>query len=325
MSTTTPPLTAAASIEVVKPGALTTIQDLGRTGYQNAGIPGGGAMDRLALRVANLLVGNTENTAALETTMSGPVLLFTADALVAVCGAKYKGVASWQPFVVKSGEMLSLSELETGCRGYIAIAGGLAVKPVLGGAGTFLRAGFGGFEGRALQAGDKLSVGPTTKALLDAAEHWRVSTSLLPAYSTGPVVRVTRGAQWGWFSENTQSRFLEEKFEVQPKSDRMGLRLSGLPLELAAPRELASEAVAFGSVQVPPDGQPIVLMADRQTIGGYPKIGDVITMDLPLLAQLRPGDRVMFTSVSVEDAQALYLAEEHALAKLHEGLAGKLR
>jgi antagonist of KipI len=302
---------------------MTTVQDLGRTGFLDAGMPGGGAMDRLALRVANLLVGNPEGTAGLETTMAGPVLGFVADALVVVCGATFSGVPSWQPFVIKAGEKLVLTELLSGCRGYVAVAGGFCVPPVMGSASTYLRAGLGGFEGRALRKGDRLRKGVSAHAIPADVDHWHISRSLLPAYSTQPVVRVTRGAQWGWFSEDTQYKLSEARYSVLPKSDRMGLRLIGAQLTLNAPREMKSEAVAFGSVQVPPEGQPIVLMADRQTIGGYPRIAEVISIDLPLLAQLRPGDRILFTHVSLDEAQSLFLAEEHALSRLHEGLAEK--
>jgi len=294
-------------------------------GFLGAGVPGSGAMDRLALRLANMLVGNPEGAPGLETTMAGPVLHFKSEAVVAVCGATFTGVRSWQPFWVKAGESLSLTDLESGCRGYLAVAGGFAVPQVLGSASTYLRAGLGGFEGRMLRKGDRLAVGPSAYAIPADIEHWHISPAVLPAYSTQPVVRVTKGTQWDWFSEEAQYKFFENRYDVLPKSDRMGLRLFGAQLTLNAPREMVSEAVAHGSIQVPPEGQPIVLMADRQTIGGYPKIADVISVDLPLLAQLRPGDSVIFTSVSLVLAQELFLAQEHALGHLHEGLAEKYR
>lgn len=312
-------------VEVVKPGAMTTVQDLGRIGFLHGGVPDGGAMDRLAARVANLLVGNPAGAAVLETTMAGPVLLFHADTLVAVCGAKFTDVAAWQPMVLKAGESLDLNELESGCRGYIAVAGGFSFPAVMGSASTYLRAGMGGLQGRALRKSDQLPIGPALHAMPVDVEHWHVSPTVLPAYSTQPVVRVVRGAQWDWFAEAAQYSFFDGRYSVLPKSDRMGLRLIGKQLLLKEPREMVSEAVAFGSVQVPPEGQPIVLMADRQTIGGYPRIAEVASVDLPLLAQLRPGDRLMFTLISLEEAQALLLAEEHALGHLQEGLSGKFQ
>jgi len=315
--------TASRVVEVLKPGALTTVQDLGRVGFLHSGVPGGGAMDRLAARVANLLVGNPANAAVLETTMAGPVLHFNADMLVAVCGAKFSGVPAWQPMVLKAGEKLSLSDLETGCRGYVAVAGGLVVPPTMASASTYLRAGLGGLEGRTLRKGDRLTIGQAAHAIPVDVDRWHISPTVLPAYSTQPIVRVVRGAQWEWFAEKAQYEFFQGRYSVLPKSDRMGLRLIGTELKLSAAREMTSEPVAFGSVQVPPEGQPIVLMADRQTIGGYPRIAEVISVDLPLLAQLRPGDRLLFTLVSLEEAQALLLAEEHALSRLQEGLTEK--
>lgn len=317
------PHNAANVIEVLKPGALTTVQDLGRVGFLYSGVPGGGAMDRLAARVANLLVGNPANAAMLETTMAGPVLLFHADTLVAVCGAKFSGVPAWQPMVLKAGETLSLYDLELGCRGYVAVAGGFAVPSVMGSASTYLRAGLGGLEGRALRKGDRLSTGLAAHAIPVDVEHWHISPTVLPAYSTQPIVRVVRGAQWDWFAEEAQYKFFQGRYSVLPKSDRMGLRLIGTELTLSAPREMTSESVTFGSVQVPAEGQPIVLTADRQTIGGYPRIAEVVSVDLPLLAQLRPGDRLMFTLVSLEEAQALLLEEEYALLRLQEGISEK--
>jgi antagonist of KipI len=317
------PQSANNVIEVLKPGVLTTVQDLGRIGCLGAGVPGGGAMDRLAARVANLLVGNPVSAAVLETTMAGPVLLFSADTLVAVCGAKFSGVPAWQPFVLKAGETLSLAELDSGCCGCVAVAGGFAVPLVMGSASTCLRAGMGGLEGRALRKGDQLRIGTAGRAIPADVERWHISPTVLPAYSTQPVVRVVRGAQWDWFAEEAQYKLFEGRYSVLPKSDRMGLRLIGTQLILKEPREMVSEPVAFGSVQVPPEGQPIVLMADRQTIGGYPRIAEVVSVDLPLLAQLHPGDRLLFTLVSLEEAQALLLAEEYALSRLHEGLAEK--
>ncbi|MFT3870945.1 MAG: biotin-dependent carboxyltransferase family protein [Nibricoccus sp.] len=317
------PCAAGNFAEVLKPGAMTTVQDLGRVGFLNAGVPDGGAMDRLAARVANLLVGNPASAALLETTMAGPVLRFHSDALIAVCGARFNAVPAWQPLMVKAGDELDLTGLETGCRGYLAVAGGFVVPAAMGSASTYLRAGVGGVEGRALRKGDRLQIGPALHATPVDAERWHVSPSVLPAYSTQPVVRVVRGAQWDWFAEEAQYKFFEGRYSVLPKSDRMGLRLIGAQLLLKEPREMVSEAVAFGSVQVPPEGQPIVLMADRQTIGGYPRIAEVASVDLPLLAQLRPGDRLMFTLISLDEAQSLLLAAEHALGHLQEGLSEK--
>jgi antagonist of KipI len=226
---------------------------------------------------------------------------------------------------MRSGAILSLAEIETGCRGYIAFSGGVQVPAVMGSASTYSRGAYGGIQGRALKKGDRLELGEAPVAKPESLEHWHISESIVPQYSEKPTVRVVRGPQWDWFSEKAQQGFLSYTFTVSPDMDRMGVRLSGAALDVASSWEMHSEAVATGSVQIPRDGQPIVLMADRQTIGGYPKIANVITVDLPLLAQVRPGSKVRFAEVDLDTAQALLLAEENALAKLRAGLAEKFR
>ena len=302
---------------VVRAGQFTTVQDLGRTGRRAAGVPVGGAMDAFALRVANLLVGNAEHAAALEFAFTGPELTFSADTVVALGGAEFDGLPRWQPVRVRAGERLALGGARSGCRGYLAIAGGLAIEPVLGGRGTYLRAGFGGWEGRLLREGDVLRA---QDAVREVGDHWRVDARILPAYSAAPAVRVTRGAQCAEFGQ----AFWSAEFRVTPQSDRMGLRLQGPKLERADAEDRLSSAVAPGTIQVPPDGQPIVLMADAQTIGGYPQLAHVITADLPLLAQLRPGDTVRFSEVTLDEAQRQLLARERTLGLLREGLAQKI-
>jgi antagonist of KipI len=327
-------------IHVIKPGMMTTVQDLGRLGWQRHGVTPGGAVDAWALRLANLLAGNPEGAAGLEITGSGPTLQFDERALVAISGADFEvsvdgvRVPPWRPVWLEAGAGLVIGAARTGCRGYLAVAGGLAVPRVLGGRGTHLAAGFGGFEGRALRAGDMLKIGPASTwakrlslALAGghafAAARWEVGAVARPKPAPVPVVRVVRGPQWDWFSAEAQARLLGERFTVDPRSDRMGLRLRGnRPGLLEAPlQEMVSEGVVNGTVQVPPDGWPIVLLADRQTVGGYPKIAVVVRVDLPLLAQLRAGDTVGFNEVSLAEAQELYLANERLLATVKQGIA----
>lgn len=305
-------------INVTRGGMLTTVQDLGRPGHRASGVPLSGAMDAFALRVANLLAGNAENTAALECTLVGPELVFSADTVVALGGAEFDGLSTWQPKVMRAGERLKLGATQRGARGYLAIAGGFEVTPVLGSRSTYLRAGFGGFQGRALRDGDVLTAPDVARHMSD---HWRIDARILPAYSASPTVRVVRGAQLDDFG----AALFEAEFKILPQSDRMGIRLGGSKLARIGAVELVSSAVAPGTVQVPADGQPIVLMADAQTIGGYPQAAHVISVDLPLVAQLRAGDRVRFTEVSLEEAQQLALARDHVLAMLHEGLNEKFR
>lgn len=311
-------LGVAAGLRVVRAGMFTTVQDLGRLGQRAAGVPSGGAMDVIAARVANLLVGNAEDAAGLELTLLGPEIEFLSDALIAVGGAEFSGVEAWRPVQVVAGQRIKFGAAVKGCRGYLAVAGGLAVPVVLGSRSTYVRAELGGMEGRALRAGDMVPVNAVARTV---AEHWWVDPRILPEYGASPTVRVVRGAQAGEFGD----AWLGAEWKVTPQADRMGMRLAGAALVRTGGRELLSAAVAPGTVQVPPDGQPIVLMADAQTIGGYPQLAHVISVDLPLLAQVRPGDRVRFQEVTLGDAHQLWLAREYALGMLREGLSQKFR
>ena len=296
-------------------------------------------MDPLAIRVANLLVGNDEDAAALETTLTGPTIRFEMDTLVALAGADLGGTVDgqrlppWRSAWVPGGATLAFDVPRAGCRTYLAIAGGVAVPPVLDSRSTLVRAGLGGLEGRALRRGDVLNRGaPSELATCIAATlrredgrvavaSWGVGPSLRPAYSGAPVVRLVAGAHEHALSPTARDRLYDTEFRISSQSDRMGYRLEGPTLELAAPLELLSEPVAFGTVQLPPSGSPIILMADRQTTGGYPRIGEVATVDLPLLAQLKPGDRVRFRAISLEGAQALYLVREQEIAQARQAIA----
>jgi antagonist of KipI len=302
---------------ILRAGGLATVQDLGRPGHRAAGVPPGGAADALALRLANLLVGNPENTAALECALVGPELEFSAPATIAVGGAAFAGLPAWRPVQVAANEKIVLGACVGGCRGYVAIAGGIAVEPVQGSRSTYLRAGLGGWQGRALRAGDTLPLGvPLRSGRID---HWSVSPRVLPVYSSSPRLRVVRGAQ----TEEFDAVWRDAEFQVTPQFDRMGLRLAGPKVTRSGERELLSAAVAPGTVQVPPDGQPIILLADAQTIGGYPRLAHVIAVDQPLVAQLQAGGTVRFQEVSLEEAHRLWLARERDLAILAEGLAQK--
>ncbi|MSR47314.1 MAG: 5-oxoprolinase subunit PxpB [Planctomycetes bacterium] len=319
---------AAPTIEVVEPGLQTTVQDLGRRGFEAQGVTPGGAADRGALRLANRLVGNEDAAAGLEFALLGPLLRVLRFTRIALTGA----VAStpWgRPRDVAPGELLDLRKLSRGARGYLALAGGIDVPSVLGGCGTDLRAGFGGFEGRALQAGDRLQAAggahrPDRPCIGAAAPcsvpNWCVDSAHLVDRRLRAPLRVMRGPEADWFDAATWATFLARAYVVTSRSDRMGVRLAGPPLLLRQPRELLSEGVATGTVQVPPDGQPIVLLADRQTIGGYPKVANVISADLDALAQLGPGDTVRFEGVDLEAATAATHAAARAWARLDAAL-----
>jgi antagonist of KipI len=277
-------------------------------------------MDPLALRVANALVGNPDCAAALEFTLTGPELEFSEDTVVAIGGAECDGLPSWKPVPVRRGQTLRLGACTHGCRGYLAVAGGIDAPLVLGSRSTYLRAGFGGMDGRALRDGDVLKVGASRIHPPTTGTNWRIDPRILPAYSTAPNVRVIAGAQAGEFGE----ALCATAFALSPQSDRMGLRLTGPALTRSNSDELLSSAVAPGTIQIPPDGHPVVLMADAQTIGGYPQAAHAIAVDLPLLAQLRPGDSVRFIQVTLAEAHRLDLTREKELGILREGLAQKL-
>lgn len=312
----------APTLEILRPGLQAMVQDLGRPGWQDQGIPPGGAMDAHALRLANVLVGNAEGSAGLEWTLRGPVVRFDRSTCVAVTGAGSRNAPKGRPFAVAAGDVLDLAELSGGCRGVLAVAGGIDVPAVLGGKGTYLRADMGGHEGRVLRGGDRLRLG--TSDVRDAKTGWTVIPRFQAVITNPLIVRVVRGPQADWFSAAAWRTFLGEVFEVSPHSDRMGVRLTGRRVEPIEPAELTSEPVACGTVQIPPNGHPIVLMADRQSLGGYPKIANVVSVDLTLMAQARPRTRVRFVEVGLPEAVALREAEERDWVFLREGVRQKL-
>jgi antagonist of KipI len=308
------------AINILKPGLLTTVQDEGRFGYQKTGLVASGALDAAALRTANLLVGNPTGAAGLECTLRGPTLRFEADALLALTGADLAAsidgqpVPPGRPVAVRAGTMLAFGAPKASGRAWLAVRGSRA---------TYLRAALGGLAGRALRAGDELPVGewPATGRRLFqmlkpqlaagwAAARWYAAPAPLPRPGKPLWLRALPGPDYEQFDLASQRALWEEEFTVTPAADRMGARLSGPALRRTASAELLSSAVTFGTVQVPAGGQPIVLLADRQTTGGYPRLAQVITADLGRLAQALPGTRLRFQPVVLAEAQALYLAQE---------------
>lgn len=332
------------TLSVVKPGLLSSFQDLGRLGYQHQGIPAAGAMDPRAHRLASLLAGNDPaRTASLEITLRGPTLRFERAACFALGGASLGAALNGQPLPVnrpllaRAGDVLSFEAAPfapgeaapggaPGLRAYLAVYGGFALTRIMGSESTYLRSGFGGHEGRALAKGDTVELRTRLKTdALDALEDalWRTRLYLpgtLAAQSRA-TVRAMPGRQWQAFTRASREAFANAGYTVTPQSERMGYRLSGPALSMETPRQMLSEATGFGTVQVPADGAPIVLMADRQTTGGYPKIAQVASVDLPLLAQTAPGSTIRFEMISVEDAQRLDGERETAFARLAAALA----
>jgi allophanate hydrolase subunit 2 len=339
------------SITALKPGLLSSFQDLGRVGYQHQGIPVAGAMDARAHRLASLLVGNDPaRTASLEITLQGPLLRFDTAACFALAGATLGAVLNGasipanRPLLARPGDVLgfgpppgpgaggpaaatSPSPLGgvPGLRAYLAVHGGYALPRVMDSESTYLRSGFGGYHGRALAKGDVIGLRATLDpAALDALEEalWNtrlyLPAPLIPQLRT--TVRALPGRQWDDFTRASRDAFGGQPYLVTPQSERMGYRLKGPELAMRSPRQMLSEATCFGTVQVPADGAPIVLMADRQTTGGYPKIAQVATIDLPVLAQTAPGSTIRFEMITIDDAQRLDGERETAFARLAAAL-----
>lgn len=310
-------------IEVLRSGILTTVQDLGRTGWRSSGVPVGGALDTMALRVANAIVGNDDAAAGLECTVRGPVLRFISPARIALAGAAVDGVERLRELELSAGAELSLESIQRAGRVYLAVAGGIDVPLVLGSRSTHLAGGFGGFEGRALRTGDRLAVSSPGN-VVRSRTSWSVSADMIPdGVSDLQVIRVLAGPQYEWLGESEQEGLWRGEFVVTPMSDRMGLRLSGEAIRCNQPRVMISAPVALGALQVPPDGQPIVLLADCQTLGGYPQIATVISADVPRLARLRPRQRLRFEQVSLMEAQYHRRVIDTAFSALRAGLAEK--
>ena len=302
------------TIRVVKPGLLTTVQDLGRFGYAHLGISPAGAADGLSLRVANLLVGNAESAAALEMTLLGATLEFDELSVVAVCGAtcecKLDGVAILQNVAVEvsSRSVLQCGRTTDGARCYLAVQGGFDVPWVMGSASTDIRGRFGGHQGRRLQAGDVVRV---RKANQTRTRRMRADAFDV-LQRTGPI-RVTRGAQNDWFTADAFARFLTTTYTVSEQSDRAGLRLKGEAISTRDAKQLLTDGIPLGAIQVPQGGQPIILFVDQQTTGGYPKIANVVAADMHRIGQLRPRDEVRFNKVSMADAIEAVRAQERWL------------
>ncbi|MDR6554595.1 biotin-dependent carboxyltransferase family protein [Paenibacillus qinlingensis] len=319
--------------EVIKPGLLSTLQDEGRYGYRKYGVIVAGPMDRFAHRTANLLVGNGYEAVALEMTLSGPTLVAQSDRLVAICGADMEAKVDgslaplWQPFVLRTGSELQFQYAVEGCRAYLAVHGGFMAAEALGSHSTYLRAGMGGYEGRTLRVGDvlKMEKDESPIQLINAVDlrARSVSPRIRPDYRDNLVVRIVKGKEASYFTPESWSQLLSQSFQVTSQSDRMGYRLSSerkLALTEGISYEMISEAVACGTIQVPSSGQPIVLLADCQTTGGYPHIGHVISADLPLVAQIKPGGMLQFQEVTHREAQEQLLLQAMDLKLLEIGM-----
>ena len=312
-------------ITIVKPGLLTTIQDLGRWGYQVSGVPVAGPMDMFSHRLANQLVGNDPQAAALEVTLIGPEMLFESRARIAVTGAIFdltcdeRPVAHGETVVIEAGQRLRFGRLHQGARAYVGIGGGVATESILGSRSTHLVSHMGGYDGRALAAGDRIPIGDADVS----GDGGRKAPGFSLPTGGRARLRVIPGPQADWFDEDVLKTLTSVSFRVSPRSNRMGYRLEGPPLLRSREGEPISEPVGIGAIQVPNAGEPILLMADRQTAGGYPKIGHVITADLPLAGQLAPGDFIDFALCSRQEAIAALIARERQLFRWQDARGGQ--
>ena len=318
-----------SEIEVIAPGMLTTVQDLGREGFGAIGVSASGAADAVALRIGNKLVGNGEGAAGLEMTLLGGAFRVQERSIMAITGSDFgatlEGAAlqPWNSFGVQAGQTLRFGPTQSGARCYLCVHGGIAVEPFLGSASTHLLSGLGGFEGRALRKGDVLHCGPLRPGFIQRSIAPTAWQRLRPRKT----LRVTAGPQWDWFSLDFRESFLGGSYTVAEESNRMGLRLErrlerrlGSSNEAGPQRgavrhsgEMLSEGVALGAIQIPESGNPIILFVDQQTTGGYPKIANVISADLSSVGQLRPRDEIKFECVDMETARALYKEQEDLL------------
>lgn len=338
------------SVTIAAPGLLTTIQDRGRFGHAALGVGTAGAMDDVALRLANALVGNDADAAALELTLRGPRLRFEADTLIALTGAEFeprcngRPLPLWRPVLVRAGAEIDCGGARRGVRAYLALAGGIDVARVLGSRSMDVNAAIGPFGGVPLRAGDRMpsaaaqaaSAAPLLRALgasapagRDAAQEfvaasWSVDPE--PWFEAGSpaLIAVIRGAHCDRLDPASQAALFSAPFRIEADSNRVGYRLDGPRLALAEPLELVSAGVVPGTMQLPPGGKAIVLMVEAPTTGGYPRIGHVASVDLPRLAQCRPGDHVRFGACSLDEAQTRYLERERALRALVLSIRGRL-
>lgn len=319
-------------LRIIKPGLFSTVQDMGRMQYLSQGVAVSGAMDTLSARLANKALGNNDTDAVIEFTYDGAELLAETDMLVAYSGGgailETEGqlLAADKPLFIPLGNKIKLVHRTPNCRTYLAVAGGWDVPEVLGSRSTFITAKFGGFKGRKLEAGDVLSasdnLSPITEAILSSLKSdqvsfpdWQISPlNFLPADKS--TIRVIRANEFGWFDEKTAAKFFSSSYTLSAKNNRMGYHMEGPAIERIDKNELLSTAVTPGTIQVTGNGSMILLMADCQTTGGYPRIAQVAAVDISLCGQLKPGDAINFKEISLKEAEMLYIELEKELNKI---------
>ncbi len=315
------------SIKISKQGMLTTLQDGGRHGFRSMGIGTGGAMDVFAMAVSNFLVGNYDTAAVLEINFPGPEILFQQNAIISLAGADLSASINsdplplWRPFFVKKDSLLKFKKPVHGARTYLAVQGGWQSDKWLGSYSTHLQVSAGGHLGRPLQKDDVILFKEDNFSLVgDKILNWHIShKETEKIYQPANSIRCIKSIEWDMLGEASKQNFEENNFEITSQSDRMGYRLNGEGLSPGQPAELISSAVDAGTIQLLPDGNLIVLMADHQTTGGYPRIASVLKADLPKLSQARPGQKISFKTVTVTEAEDALISMEQVLTEIKAG------
>lgn len=315
------------SIKIIKQGVLTTLQDSGRNGFRSMGIGAGGAMDIFAMTVSNFLAGNYEAAAVLEINFPGPEILFQQNAIISLAGADLAAsigndpLPLWRPFFVKKDSLLKFKKPVHGARAYLAVQGGWQSDKWLGSYSTHLQVGAGGHLGRALQKDDVIFFKEDNFSLVgDKILNWHIShKEISKIYEPVNSIRCIKSIEWHLLDEASKQNFEKNEFEISNQSDRMGYRLNGVPLSSDQTTDLVSSAVDAGTIQLLPDGNVIVLMADHQATGGYPRIASVIKADLPKLSQVRPGQKIDFKTITVTEAEDALISMEQVLTEIKAG------
>ncbi|MBX2968569.1 MAG: biotin-dependent carboxyltransferase family protein [Cyclobacteriaceae bacterium] len=322
------------SIEVIKAGMGDSVQDQGRFGVQHLGINPNGVMDQNAMMIANALVGNELKDAVLEMSFPAPTFCFTRPALIALSGADFtaklngKSIPLNQPVRVASGSELKFTKVVDGVWCYLAVRGGFEIHDWLGSKSTNTKANVGGLDGRFLKKGDRLDLKVSMEVAETKVFPWRANVSEFytpRSSSTQTMIRCIQGNEFDWLTKKSKQDFLKKEFTISRQSDRMGYRLAGTSLKQSQKQELLSTAVSFGTIQVLPNGEPIALMADHQTTGGYPRIAHVIGADRSRLVQGRPNERISFSFVSIQEAEDLLMIQERSLRQLQKACKFKLQ
>ena len=304
-------------IKFISGGMLTSIQDLGRYGYQKFGMPVSGAMDSHSLQLANYLVGNKRNEACFEITYLGPEIEFLSNTTIAISGAIMQANVNGRPvqmntsIPISKGDILIMVAVKKGMRAYLSIAGGIIIPEVMGSKSTYLRAKVGGFKGRKIEAGDLIEIGTPAPFILK-----EIPTPLLMVYPSVQTIRIIKGTEFDRFELGGWNTFLNSEYSISNQNDRMGYRLSGPSIKHKNGADIISSGIVNGSIQVPGHGEPIIMMADHQTVGGYTKIANVISVDLPVMGQMKAGDKIKFKESTLEEAQNLITKQEENLNRL---------